>query len=158
MRRKKDWIQFLVWMRNGSAFCISWFLILWLLYNSVYGIKVIQTTQLVKLVAVSVAGVFLFSFFFTGLFLKQWRFLGRLTGFMVTVSMLEGAAFYWLGLFVRTGTWLEWGIFAGIILILYGICILIYQVYSRKAGELYTQALEQYQQNRSRENGEQNNK
>ena len=154
MKKKKDWIQFFTWMRNGSTFCISWFLILWLLYNSVYDIKTIETMQLVKLVAVSVAGVFLFSFFFTNLFLKRWRFLSRLTGFMLTVSVLEGIAFYWLGIFVRTGSLQEWLIFAGIVLGFYFICILIYEIYSKRKGEMYTLALEQYQQKRSRNHGE----
>lgn len=154
MKKKKDGIQFFTWMRNGSTFCISWFLILWLLYNSVHGIKTIETEQLGKLVAVSVAGVFLFSFFFTNLFLKRWRFLSRLTGFMLTVSVLEGVAFYWLGIFVRTGTWQEWLGFVGIVFGLYMICILIYEIYSKHKGEMYTLALEQYQQKRSRNHGE----
>lgn len=154
MKRKKDWIQFLIWWRNGSAFCISWFLVLWVVFNSTHGIEAIQTARLAKLVAVSVAGAFLFSFFFTGLFLKRWSFLGRLTGFIVTVSILEVVAFYWLELFIRTGTWQEWLGFAGIILVLYGICVLFYQGYSRRKGVLYTQALEQYKQKRSREHGE----
>ena len=31
--RKKDIIQFFVWMRNGIAFCTTWFLVLTLAYN-----------------------------------------------------------------------------------------------------------------------------
>lgn len=154
MKRKKDWIQFFTWLRNGSAFCISWFLILWLLYNSVHGIETIKTIHLVKLVAVSVTGVFLFCFFFTKLFIKRWRFLSRLTGCMLTVSVLEGMAFYWLGIFVRTGTWQEWLGFVGIVLGFYLICILLYEIYSKRKGEMYTLALEQYQQKRSRNHGE----
>lgn len=154
MKRKKEWIQFFTWLRNGSAFCISWFLVLWLLYNSAYGIESIKTIQLIKLVAVSVVGVFLFCFFFTQLMIKKWHFLSRLTGFMLTVSVLEGMAFYWLGIYVRTGSLQEWLIFAGIVFGLYAVCILIYAIYSKHKGEMYTLALEQYQKKRSREYGE----
>ena len=36
---KEDFIKFLVWMRNGTAFCTIWFLILMLVYNSIYNIS-----------------------------------------------------------------------------------------------------------------------
>lgn len=154
MKRKKDWIQFLIWWRNGSAFCISWFLILWVMYNYFYNIPSVSTDNLMVLVQLTITGVFLFCVLFTRLFLKNWKFLSRLTCFVIAISILECIAFYELGFFVRAGNWQEWLIFVGIIWGLYMVCVLIYQMYSRRKGELYTRALEQYQQKRSRENGE----
>lgn len=151
--RKKDWIQFLVWWRNGSAFCISWFLILWVLYNSCYGVSAISTERLMEMMVLSVTGVFLFCTFFTRLFLRNWGFLSRLTCFMIAIVIEECIAFYRLGIFVHAGAWWWWAIFAGIVLGAYTICVLIYQAYGRRKGELYTKALKQYQEKRSMENG-----
>ena len=47
---KEDFIKFLVWMRNGTAFCTIWFLILMLVYNSIYNIPTISTNILIKLI------------------------------------------------------------------------------------------------------------
>lgn len=146
---RKEMIRFLTWMRNGTAFCVSWFLVLLLIYNSVYSISTISTGGLIKMVLLVIGGVFLFCAFFTRFFIKSWGFMSRMTCFMVSVSILECVAFYWLGIFVRTGTWIEWIAFMGIVLVLYLVCILIYHGYSRKKGRLYTQALEKYQQQRS---------
>ena len=155
MKRKKEWILFLTWMRNGSAFCISWFLILWVLYNSFYGIPTVTTKHLTELIVLVITGVFLFCTFFTGLFLRNWSFTFRLTCFLIAISILECIAFYRLGLFVREGSVTEWAVFIGIILALYTACILIYRVYSRHRGELYTKGLKQYQQSRREEHGKQ---
>ena len=151
--RKKDLVQFLVWWRNGSAFCISWFLVLWVLFNSCYGVSAISTEKLMEMIVLSATGVFLFCTFFTRLFLRNWRFLSRLTCFLIAVTIEECIAFYRLGMFVRTGSWQEWLIFVSIILGLYLGCILIYHGYSKRKGEIYTRALEQYQQKRSMEHG-----
>lgn len=51
------------------------------------------------------------------------------------------------------GTFIQWLVFIGIICVLYFICIAIYQRYSNKQGEIYTQALIKYQQQRRNVNG-----
>lgn len=146
--RKKDLIQFLVWMRNGTAFCTTWFLILILINNSYLGIETITTQGLVKLIAVVVGGMFIFAGFFTGLFIRKWSFNIRLTGFMLLFSIYECAAFYWLGIFGREGTVVEWSVFVGVVVAMYLICMGGYQIYSKKKGDLYTQALQKYQKGR----------
>lgn len=50
-------------------------------------------------------------------------------------------------------TFIQWLVFIGIICVLYFICIAIYQRYSNKQGEIYTQALIKYQQQRRNVNG-----
>ncbi len=150
---KEEFLKFLVWMRNGTAFCTTWFLILMLVYNSIYNIPSIPTNLLIKLIFLSIGGVFLFNLFFTCLFIKKWSFIKRLSGFMIVISLYECLCFYSLEFFQSAGTVIGWIIFVGIVLILYFCCIAIYQQYSKKQGEIYTKSLQAYQQKRRIENG-----
>lgn len=153
MQNHKNILQFMVWMRNGIAYAVSWFLILLLIYNKLCGHQAISTDSLTKMVVWTVGAVFLFNLLFTRFLIKNWNFMTRLTVFMISICVYEGAGFYWLGVFVRKGTLLQWLIFIGIVFILYLICIAIYHKYSKKQGELYTRALQQYQQERRMQNG-----
>jgi hypothetical protein len=56
--------------------------------------------------------------------------------------------FYWLGIFSVRGTLGQWVAFMAIVLVLYFISIAIYAAYSKKKGELYTLALQEYQEKR----------
>lgn len=150
---KEELLKFLAWMRNGTAFCTTWFLILMLIYNSIYNIPAISTNMLIRLIFFSLGGVFLFNLFFTCLFIKKWSFIKRLTGFMIAISLYECGGFYWLDFFQSQGNIIEWLIFVGIVLVLYFCCVVIYQQYSKKQGEIYTKSLRVYQQKRSSENG-----
>ncbi len=152
--RKKDLIQFFVWMRNGTAFCISWFLLLLVIAHSLSHTESISTLALAKMMLLSAGGVLLFCIFFTRLFLRRWQFLPRLTCCILSVGIYECAGLYWLGVFRGSGGIIPWVIFASILFLLYLLCIGIYQIYSRKKGRLYTQALQKYQQSRREETGE----
>ena len=153
MNRKKDVIDFLEWMRNGVAFCTTWFLILVLAYCYLSGVQTVLTTSLIKMIVLIIGGVFIFNLLFTHLIIRKWSFVSRLSGFMIAISFYECVGFYWLGFFQGTGTAIQWFVFIGIVLFLYLICIAIFQIYSRRQGEIYSQALQQYQQKRSMENG-----
>ena len=152
--RKKDMIQFLEWMRNGIAFCTTWILILVLAYCYFSGIQSILTIGLIKMVLWIIGGVFIFNLIFTHLIITRWRFINRLCCFLIVICVYECLGFYWLELFSGVGTATQWFAFVGIILVLYLICIAIYQRYSKRQGEIYTQALQEYQKKRSTENGE----
>lgn len=145
-------IQFSVWMRNGIAFCITWLLLLLLVYTHIFNIQTISTNILERLVFWIVGGVFIFNLIFTRLIIKKWNFTGRLTCFMVLISLYECLGFYWLGFFEGKGSAVQWTAFIGIIFILYFICMAIYQKYSKKKGEIYTQVLREYQSKRSIQN------
>lgn len=153
MNRKKDVIHFLEWMRNGVVFCTTWFLILVLAYCYLSGVQTLLTTSLIKMLVWIIGGVFIFNLFFTHLLIRKWSFVSRLSGFMIAISFYECVGFYWLGLFEGTGSAIQWSVFVGIVLVLYLICIAIYHRYSRRQGEIYSQALQRYQQKRSMENG-----
>lgn len=148
---KKELVRFLAWMRNGIAFCTSWFLILWLLYNRLWKIEEIATDDLISMLLFVIGGVFIFSVIFTNVVLKRWRFMSRLNCFMILFSIYECIAFYHVGLWNGSGVLAAWFVFVGIILVSYLACSLIYRLYSRKKGDLYTQALQKYQQKRSDE-------
>lgn len=152
-KRKKDIVQFLVWLRNGTAFCTTWFLILLLVYSHFAGIRSISTDSLIKLVFWIMGGVFIFSLCFTRFFISRWSFTKRLTCFMGVISLYECLGFYSFGLFIGKGTISQWLLFIFIIFLLYLVSIMIYQGYSKKQGEIYTQALRQYQEKRGIEDG-----
>lgn len=150
-KRKTDIIQFLVWMRNGTAFCTTWFLILFLAYSYISNQQTILINSLTKMLLVILGGVFIFCVFFTQCFIKKWNFTKRLTVFTVFISVYECVAFYWIGFFKDKGTFIQWIIFFGIVCVLYFSCIAIYHRYSRKQGEIYTKALQKYQHERNLE-------
>lgn len=154
MKLKNDLIQFAVWTRNGIAFAAAWFLILILIYNSIVGIPSISTEDLVKMMFWIAGGVLLFNLFFTRLIIRKARFTARLTFFLIIFGLYETLYFYWVGLFSEIWTVLQWLVFVGIIFVSYLICVAIYHVYSKRKGDMYTMALRKYQQERSKENGE----
>lgn len=146
---KSEMIRFAVWTRNGVAFCTTWFLILILAYHSIFHIQNISTNGLMKAVLLIIGGVLIFNLSFTRIMIKKLNFTMRLTCFMCAVSLYECLGFYWIGFFKGRGTAVRWMLFIGIILILYFICAVLYQKYSKKQGEIYTRGLQKYQMERS---------
>jgi len=150
--RKKDMIHFGVQMRNGLAFCTTWFLILVLIVCYIFKQQVISVNSLAKMLILIVGGVFIFNLLFTRILIRKWSFTRRLTIFMLSISVYECAGFYWLGFFRGKGTFVQWILFIGIVCGLYFCCVVIYRLYSKKQGEIYTQALKKYQQQRDATN------
>ncbi len=146
---KTEFIQFAIWMRNGIAFCTTWFLILILACSYILNFQIISVNVLMKMILFITGGVLIFNICFTRIIIKKLHFTARLTCFMCAVSLYECLGFYWLGFFKGRGTTAQWLIFIGIILILYFICICLYQKYSKKQGEIYTKVLRKYQIERS---------
>lgn len=149
---KKELIRFGVWLRNGTAFCTTWFLILSLAYSHIRKQPEISVDSLTKMLVLTIGGVLIFNLFFTRLFIKRMDFTKRLTGFMLSIGVYECTGFYWIGLFKNSGTLIQWLIFIGIICALYFCCIGIYKRYSKKQGEIYTEALQKYQRQRNLKN------
>lgn len=147
--QKNELIRFGIWTRNGIAFCTTWFLILRLVYNRIFHISVISTNSLIHFFLWIVGVVFIFNSIFTRLFIKKWGFTGRLTCFMSIISVYECLGFYRLGFFRESGTIIQWIAFIGIVFVLYLICIILYQNYRKKRGEIYTRKLREYQSKRS---------
>lgn len=150
---KKDIIHFMVYMRNGIAYAVSWFFILILIYNKLCNHQIISTDGLIKMMVWTVGAVFVFNLLFTRFIIKKWNFMTRLTIFMISICLYEGAGFYWLRVFIRKGAIFQWMAFTVIVFAIYLLCIVIYRKYSKRQGEIYTQALQQYQQKRSIQSG-----
>lgn len=149
--KKKEWIKFIIWMRNGTAFVFTWLVFLWLIFDKFYERNTVCSDAMLRLLLFVVGGVLLFSVCFTETLVLHWRFTSRLTCFVLLLGIYEGIGFYYLGIFQRTGTISEWLLFSGIIFMLYAVCIWIHELYSRKKGELYTLALTEYQEKRRME-------
>ena len=150
---KKNIIQFMVYMRNGIAYTVSCFFILILIYNKLCNHQVISTDGLIKMMVWTVGAVLMFNLLFTRFIIKKWSFMTRLIIFMVSICLYEGAGFYWLRVFIRKGAKFQWMVFTGIVFAIYLFCIVLYRKYSKRQGEIYTQALQQYQRKRSIQNG-----
>lgn len=148
MNTKKELATFFTWLRNGICFAFTWFVILRLIASWAGGIETVSVTQLADMLLWTSGGVLLFCIAFTRLIIRKAGFTARLTFFMILITVYEIGYFYYEGLFTDLGYAYEWIIFAVIVVIMYLISLGIYQIYRKKKGELYTVALQKYQQER----------
>ena len=148
MNTKKELKTFFTWLRNGTCFAVTWFLILELIVRWISGADTISIVNLTKTIVWTVGGVFIFCVAFTRLFIRKFGFTARLTIFMSAITLYEILFFYNIGLFVDTRYLHRWLLFFAIIVCLYFICLVIYASYRKKKCELYTYALQKYQQER----------
>lgn len=148
MNTKKELKTFFTWLRNGTCFAVTWFLILELIVRWIIGADTISIVNLTKTIVWTVGGVLIFCVAFTRLFIRRFGFTARLTFFMLTIMVHEILFFYNIGLFIDSGHVHQWLLFFAIILCLYFFCLVIYGSYRKKKCELYTHALQKYQQER----------
>ena len=152
--RKQELKKFLIWMRNGTSFAVTWFLVLQLAGSYGLNIPQIAVATLTKMVVLTAGGVLLFCICFTKLILVRWSFIKRFSFFVVLLSVYQIVGFYWIGFFANSGSVLQWVIYAAIIIVLYFCSLLIYYTRYRKEGKVYTQALSEYQKRRREHHGE----
>ncbi len=148
MNTKKELKTFFIWLRNGTCFAVTWFLILELIVRWISGADTISIVNLTKIFFWTVGGVLIFCVTFTRLFVRKLGFTARLTFFMTTIAIYEILFFYNIGLFTDAGTARQWLLFFAIVLCLYFTCLAIYGCYRKKKTKLYTLALQKYQQER----------
>ena len=148
MNSKKELKTFLVWLRNGTCFAVTWFLILDLIVRWISGIDTISVVNLTKTLFWTVGGVLIFCVAFTRLFIRKFGFTARLTFFMTVITIYEILFFYNIGFFRDAGHFYQWLLFFTIVLCLYFICLAIYGSFRKKKSELYTLALLKYQHER----------
>ena len=148
MNAKKELKTFFTWLRNGTCFAVTWFLILELIVRWIIGADTISIVNLTKTIVWTVGGVLIFCVAFTRLFIRRFGFTARLTFFMLAIMVYEILFFYNIGLFIDSGHVHQWLLFFSIILCLYFFCLVIYGSYRKKKCELYTHALQKYQQER----------
>lgn len=148
MNTKKELKTFLIWLRNGTCFAVTWFLILEIIVMWISGTGTISVVNLTKIIVWTVGGVFIFCVAFTRLIIRKFGFTARLTFFMTAITIYEILFFYNVGFFRDAGYFYQWLLFFAIVLCLYFICLTIYGNYRKKRSELYTLALQKYQQER----------
>ncbi len=148
MNTKKELKTFFTWLRNGICFAVTWFLILRIIASITLGLETVSISHLTDMILWTSGGVLIFCLIFTNLIIKKLGFTARLTIFMVLVTAYEIGYFYYRGIFKGLGCVYEWLLFALLVIPMYLICLAIYSIYRKKKGELYTFALQKYQQER----------
>lgn len=147
MNTKKELTKFFTWLRNGICFAVTWFLILDLISRSVAGAETIRVEYLVKLVLWTSGGVLIFCTMFTELLVKKLGFTARLSIFMGILTLYELAYFHSIGILTHLCS-CQLLLFLAIIIPSYLISLGIYFIFRKKKGELYTNSLHKYQQER----------
>lgn len=143
--------ELLVIMRNGLAFSFSWLVICVMVLTAAYGKESVSLSLLSKLLLLCAWAVLCFALCFGDVLFRKKGFIFRLTLFYVLFIPVELAMFFFMNLFTRKGTMLEWVTFAGIIVGLYLVCVLIDWIVCRKQGALYTKQLLSYNERRKHE-------
>lgn len=146
--RKTDIKEVLTGLRNGCAFCFSWLVLCTMLLSSAYGNQSISVGFLFKLFLLCFWGVLCFMVCFKNLLIKRKGFIFRLSVFYILFIPVEVSLFFYMNIFQRTGTVLEWAVFGGIIIGLYVICVLIDCLVYKKQGVVYTKQLLAYNERR----------
>ncbi len=152
MNIKKELITFFTWFRNGTCFLFTWFVLLKIITSCVAdlwmtGEQTISVDKLTLMLFGTMGAVLIFCLIFTNLIIRKAGFTVRLTIFMIIITVYEILCLNYIGIFTHFD-------FYQIILLLtfitpmYLICLGIYSIYRKKKGELYTTALQKYQQER----------
>ncbi len=152
MNTKKELATFFTWFRNGTCFTFTWFMFLHLVMAWVSGLWVDKAPSLslnkLTFIFFGTAGaVLIFCLVFTKLVIRKLGFTARLTVFMALISAYEILCLYLMGVFTHVDFY-QILLLLAFIVPMYLICLGIYSVYRRKTGELYTFALQKYQQER----------
>ena len=115
------------------------------------GKEMISVGFSLKLLAFSAGASAIFCGVFSELFLKGKSFIFRMTIFMVAFLPLEVACFYWMGIFSGSGDWALWLLFVGTFIAFYLISVVLDRVVFAKRGEVYTQQLQAYRNERKQD-------
>ena len=99
MNTKKELKTFFIWLRNGTCFAVTWFLILELIVSWISGTDTISVVNLTKTIVWTLGGVLIFCVAFTRLFIRRFGFTARFTIFMLAITFYEILFFYSIGLF-----------------------------------------------------------
>lgn len=144
--------DFFIGVRNATASFFSWLVIVWILFYSISGKQSITLSTLWQLLVLSFSwGILLTLFYFTNIFThKNISPTKKFTLFMSTCIIVESLLVFAFGLFGVTSL-LQWGMFIGIVFILYAISLAIFEIYKIKASKEYTKLLRNYQHGNTNE-------
>lgn len=133
----------LLYFRNGLAFSFSWIVLCVVALCVLSGEEQVSISLLINLFVLCGWASVSFVSCFMNRKLQKKPFMARLSLFYVLLIPIEVVIFCHMQLFAGLTPWL---IFAGIVLILYVICILLEVFVFRKEGLRYTEMLKRYNQ------------
>ena len=99
MNTKKELKTFFIWLRNGTCFAVTWFIILELISKWIAGNDTLSVAGLTRTILWTVGGVLIFCVMFTRLLVRKLGFTARLSVFMGVLAIYELAYFYTSGIF-----------------------------------------------------------
>jgi len=138
-------------LRNGMAFTFSWLVICIIAASCFSGKESISIVFLIELLVLCFWAVICFIICFMNLLIRKKGFIFRLTLYYAMFIPIEVIGFYSMKMFDGRGSYKEWGIFAGLIIFLYVVCVLVDWMVFRKQGEIYTRSLLAYNERRTDE-------
>ncbi|MBO7514905.1 MAG: hypothetical protein J6T47_04730 [Lachnospiraceae bacterium] len=138
----------LLMFRMVFTIAFTWLMLLVLLIAASCGKEMISVGFSLKLLAFSAGASAIFCGVFSELILKGKSFIFRMTIFMVAFLPFEVACFYWMGIFEGSGNAVLWLLFVGTFVLSYVISVVLDRVVFAKRGEVYTQQLKAYQNER----------
>lgn len=141
----------LLMFRMVFTIAFTWLMLLVLLIAAACGKEMISVSFSLKLLAFCAGASVIFCGVFSELFLKGKSFIFRMTVFMIAFLPLEVACFYWMGIFSGSGDWALWLLFVGTFIAFYLISVVLDRVVFAKRGEVYTQQLKAYQNERKQD-------
>lgn len=150
---KQELRKTFLWTRNGTAFAVTWILMLLLAAGHALNVSAISISLLTKMVLLVAGGAFLFSVSFTRLIFLRWKFIGRLSFFFAALGFYQTAGLCWLGFLGENSTMQQWLIYGFTVVAFYLSCLVIFQVYSKSKKKAYTRALNEYQKKGENRNG-----
>ncbi len=136
--------QMIINFRNALAFIYAWLVLCTVLTSSVFGVKELSVSFLLKLFALCAVGVFCFVGCFLNPKMQKKGFIFSLTIFFVLIVPIEILMFYLMGIFVGGGSILMWVLFAAAVVISYIASIVIDNLIMKKRGNVYTEKLNEY--------------
>ena len=138
----------LLMFRMVFTIAFTWLMLLVLLIAAARGKEMISVGLSLKLLAFCAGASVIFCGAFSELFLKGKSFIFRMTIFMIAFLPFEIACFYWMGIFSGSGEPILWLVFVGTFVVFYLISVVLDRVVFAKRGEVYTQQLKAYQNER----------
>ncbi len=141
----------LLMFRMVFTIAFTWLMLLVLLTAAARGNESLSVGFALKLLAFCAGASVIFCGAFSELILKGKSFIFRLTIFMIAFLPFEVACFYWMGIFEGSGNAVLWLLFVGTFVLSYVISVVLDRVVFAKRGEVYTQQLKAYQNERRQE-------
>lgn len=136
--------QLLKGLRDGVAYGFSWLVICVIAVLLISGKDTVAVDFLVKLFLLCFWGALCFTISFRNNLTQKRGFVFSLTCFYILFIPVEILMFYLMGIFQQSGSVGIWIIFAGIVVMLYIISLIIDRVIMQKRAALYTEKLAEY--------------